>query len=193
VLRRALVSITAAAIGVFALPDPANAVDAPSPARPDVCASDRGYIYDNVSNKGLVLDGFGTARIFQNGTGSNATQSLAQSSTGTSQWSVNGSVSGTSGFNFAVIKGSVTATAGGSYTSTHAETSTVTATITIPGHQYGILQGGVFRRVTTGHYYYDNGNCTYTAGSTITTKIPVAADGQAATTNTTGNVPWDQG
>ena len=38
-----------------------------------------------------------------------------------------------------------------------------------------------------------HGNCTYTAGSTITTKIPITADGTAATTNTTGNVPWDQG
>ena len=91
-----------------------------------------------------------------------------------------------------LIKASVTVTVGGSYTSSNTESATVTTTINVPSHQYGILQGGVFRRVTTGHYYFDYGNCTYTAGSTITTKLPITADGYAATTNTTGNVPWDQ-
>lgn len=159
---------------------------------PDGCISTRGYLYGSVVNHGLVLDGMGTPKIFHNGTSSTATQSLAQSSTGTSQWSVNGSVSVTGSYEFGPIKAGVTATVGGSYTTSNGETQTVTATISIKPGYYGILQGGVFRRYTTGHYYYDNGNCTYTTGSTISVKIPVVADGYDSTTNTSGNVPWDQ-
>jgi hypothetical protein len=167
------------------------AVSAPANA---ACVSDRGYQYviNTTKPHGLILDGFGKPTITHNGTLDNETLSLAQGSTGTSEWSVNASVSGTAGFSFAVVDASVTATIGGSYTNSNSETQTVTVTITIRPKYYGILQGGVFRRVTTGHYFFDNGNCTYTTGSTITTKVPVTSDGSASATNTTGVVPWDQ-
>lgn len=181
--------ITSAIIAapVLATPSVAHAGEGPLG-----CISDRGYNYDNVVNRGLILDGKGTARIFQNNTASDATLALSQTASGTVQWSVNGSISGTAGYDFAVIKASVTAVVGGSYTTSNSVSQTVTVTITVHPHYYGILQGGVFRRYTSGHYYYDYGNCTYSTGSTIYTKLPVVADGYAATTNTTGVVPWDQ-
>ena len=106
---------------------------------------------------------------------------------------MNGSVSGSASYNFAVVSAAVTVTIGGSYASTSSTSQTVTAGMVVPNGRYGILQDGVFRRVSTGHYFFDNGNCTFTTGSTITTKLPYKADGYAATVNTTGRVPWDQG
>ena len=168
------------------------AVSTPASAATSGCLSDRGNHFDVTSNQGLRLDGFGSPRILYNGTSSPATLSFTQSSTGTSQWQVNGSVSGTAGFDFLAIKGGVTATVGGSYTSSNAVNQTTTVNITVPVNQYGILQGGVFRRITQGHYFYDYGNCTYSAGSWPTTKLPVTADGFATATNSSGNVPWDR-
>jgi hypothetical protein len=50
----------------------------------------------------------------------------------------------------------------------------------------------VFRRYDTGHYGFDNGNCTVSNERTVTTKLPITADGFDTATNTTGRVPWDQ-
>jgi hypothetical protein len=60
-----------------------------------------------------------------------------------------------------------------------------------PGY-YGIMQGGVFRRYTTGTYAYETSNCTTQQSSTINTKLPVTSNGVDTTTNKTGNIPWDQ-
>lgn len=138
------------------------------------------------------MDGFGKPRVLQNLSSGTNTITFTQTSTGTSQWQVNGSVSGTAGYDFAVIKAGVTVTVGGSYTTTNSVSQTTSINLPVPAGQYGILQGGVFRRITQGHYYYDYGNCTYSAGSYPTSKLPVVADGYATATNTTGNIPWDQ-
>jgi hypothetical protein len=156
------------------------------------CASDRGYYYYVTSDHGLVLDGKGKPTIVHNGTKNNETLAMSQSSSGTVQWSVNGEVGGSGGVDFGIVKIGVENKIGGSYTQSNSESQTKTVTITIRPGYYGILQTGVFRRYTYGHYGFDNGNCTVSNERTITTKLPITADGSDSTTNTTGRVPWDQ-
>ena len=156
------------------------------------CLSQQGYVFNVISYSPLRLDGFGKPKILQNNASTTATLSLSQQSSGTAEWSVNASVSVSAKYSFWVISGDVTATVGGSYTKSNYESQTVTISLPVPAHQYGILQGGVFRRPAYGHYYYDNGNCTFTSGEYINVKLPVVADAYADTTNSTGNVPWDQ-
>jgi hypothetical protein len=156
------------------------------------CVSDRGPYYYVTSDHGLRLDGWGKPAIAHNGTQNNATLSMTQASEGTSQWLVNGELGGSTGFSWGPIKIGVEAKVGGSYSQTNSESQSKTLSITIRPGYYGILQTGVFRRYTTGHYGYDNGNCTFQPEKTITTKLPITADGYDTATNTTGNVPWDQ-
>jgi hypothetical protein len=163
-----------------------------SSAAPQVCSTQSGYRFDNLVNHGLILDGKGTPKILHNGTKNSETLTFTQTASGTVQWSVNGSITATGGYDFAVIKASVSLTIGGSYTSSKTVSETVTVTMTVPVGYYGILQGGVFRRKVTGHYYYVYGNCTHTTGSTITVKLPFPNQGYDTTVNTTGKVPWDQ-
>src|SRR5438105_648527 len=80
------------------------------------CVSPAGSYYQVVTNHGAILDGRGVPYVIHNTTGRDASFSMTQSESGTVQWSVNGSISGTAGFNFWVIKASVEAKVGGSYT-----------------------------------------------------------------------------
>ena len=156
------------------------------------CASDRGWIYTVVSDHHLLLNGFGKPTIYHNQTGSTATVTKSQTSTGTSTWSVNGEVEGSGEFSFKVIEAGVKLKLGGSYSSSNSESQTVSATYKVPNKRYLVLQGGVFRRYTTGDYYYDDGNCHQKHLERIRSKISVNSDGQDAVVNKTGDVPWDQ-
>jgi hypothetical protein len=163
-----------------------------SPTAPQGCVTQPGYQFDSIVNHGLILDGKGVPKILHNGTKNPETLSFTQAASGTGQWSVNGSITATGGYDFEVIKSSVSVTIGGSYTKSTTVSETVSIKMTVPVGYYGILQGGVFRRYVTGHYYYVYGNCTVTAGSTIAVKLPFPNQGYDTTVNTTGKVPWDQ-
>jgi hypothetical protein len=163
-----------------------------SPAAPQVCVTQAGYHFDNLVNHGLILDGKGVPKILHNGTKNSETLTFTQTASGTGQWSVNGSITATGGYDFEVIKASVSVTIGGSYTKSTTVSEQVSLKMTVPVGYYGILQGGVFRRYVTGHYYYVYGNCTVTKGSTIAVKLPFPNQGYDTTVNTTGKVPWDQ-
>jgi hypothetical protein len=161
-------------------------------ASAQACVSERGYQYGITKNYGKILDGKGTPKIYHNGSGRDSTFTLSQTESGTVDWSVNASITATVNYDFFAISGSVSATIGGSYAKSTSTSQTVSATITIPNNEYGILQGGVFRQHTYGHYFFDNGNCTYTTGSYIDTKIVYPSEGMSSAVNTTGTVPWDQ-
>jgi hypothetical protein len=187
--RSATILFSAAILLTF--PFMAGAASANSGA-PQVCATQSGYRFDSIVNHGLILDGKGVPKILHNGTKNLETLTFTQTSSGTVQWSVNGSITATGGYDFAVIKANVSVTVGGSYTKSTTVSETVTVKMTVPVGYYGILQGGVFRRYVTGHYYYVYGNCTFTQGSTIGVKLPFPNQGYDTTVNTTGKVPWDQ-
>lgn len=154
------------------------------------CVSDR-YSSDTIStNKGLVLQGVGDAGIHRNYGGGTVSYAVTSSGSGTSTWSVNAEVGGTAGYDFAVIKASVSIKVGGSHTTSRTATGSTAVTLSIPSNYYGIVQYGVQRRYTVGTYVYDNGYCTVTTRS-VYTKLPVTTNGSASVVNSTGNVPWD--
>lgn len=164
----------------------------PPPPAPNAKACDSGYQYNVITDHGRILDGKGQPTILQNNASTTATLELSQTESGTVEWSVNGSVTGTGSYDFAVISGSVAATVGGSYTSSEATDQTVRVSLPVPSREYGIIQGGAFRQSTYGHYYYLYGNCATGDSKYITTKVVYRAQGFADTTNSTGSVPWDQ-
>lgn len=156
------------------------------------CVTKAGYRFGSIVNHGLILDGKGVPTILHNGTKNKITLHFTQTSSGTVQWSVNGAITGTAGYDFAVIKASVSATFGGTYTKSTTVNKTFAFDMAVPAGSYGILQGGVFRRYITGRYYYQYGDCTSTAGSTLAVKLPFPNQGYDTVTNKTGTVPWDR-
>lgn len=160
------------------------------------CVSDRGYIYTVTKNYGKVLDGTGTLYTYKNyGVGTTTVTASSTTTYSTAvDWSVNASISGTGGYDFGVIKASVQGTLGTSisYTTSSSVQGSLSVSMSVPAGDYAVYQDGLMRQKTYGHYYYDNGNCTYTAGSYITTKLVIPGKAAASAVNTTGNVPWDE-
>jgi hypothetical protein len=157
-----------------------------------ICQSTPGWYYAVTTNHGLVFDGKPTAVITHNGTQNTETLTKSVSSTGNVGWSVNGSLSISGGYDFGVVSSGVKLSVGGSYSSSTSSTQTSSVSITINPGYYGIIQGGVYRRWTTGTYAYETSNCTTQQSTTIDTKLPLTADATDTATNKTGTIPWDQ-
>lgn len=182
----AAASLTLPLISLAATPDVATATHSRA------CVSERGWIFKAQQNNGLILDGVGTPRILHNGTNHNATLTLSQSGSGTSEWSFNTGTTPSSGVDFKVVKIGVETTFGGSYVRSQSSSGTWSAAITVGPDRYGVLQGGVFRRKVAGEYVFDNGQCEFTQRHTLTVKLPKPAEGFDTAENATGNIPWDR-
>lgn len=156
------------------------------------CVSERGWIFKAQQNNGLILDGVGSPRVFHNGTNHNATVTLSQSGSGTSEWAFNTSTTPSGGIDFQIVKAGVETTFGGSYVRSKTSSGTWSVEITVAPDRYGILQGGVLRRKVAGEYVFDNGQCQFTQRHTLTVKLPKPVEGWESVENTTGNIPWDR-
>ncbi len=131
---------------------------------------DPGYIYDNVVDKGdqiAVVAPYvggpytadqpnnGPAYRSYNGTSSNATATF----TATVQGSVNVAVNTSATVDTSVIVAGVNATLGITVTTSIQTSIGHGINITVPPHQAGYGQYGVYRKVTDGHYYNLQSDC----------------------------------
>ena len=115
-----------------------------------------GYVYDNLSRQNNALAQVGPTYRNYNGTSSPATVTFTSSQSGTI--GVTTSVGGSVDAN--VIVTGVSVTFGVSVSVSLTATTGTSISITVPAHQAGYGQFGVWRVVTTGHYYYRLPDCS---------------------------------